>query len=316
MPDVALDHVGLVGPQLHAMRQAYLRLGFQPTEPRQLMANDPTTGERRSLDQESCHIVLETGYVELSALHRPKATHHLAAYAGRYDGLHILALAPQAMAASAAHGAAAKHSATMNSPAMHTLAARVAAIGLAATPVQFATRDIDYGERHGAAKFEWFMLTPAVSPDSLVCFVDNLTPELVFQPAVQVHPNTASALLEVTYQTDTLDDSAAVFLSLAGAKLPPLPADLHEVTIDLASGRLRICTTQALADRFPGATIAPHVRMAVMTLAVEDMSALRQICAANDIPLHGDDHRLWVDASHAAGAIVEFVPAGMQAIDR
>jgi len=289
LPDLALDHVGLVGADMAAMRKAYIALGFAPTEPKALMARDPVTGVQRSLHQESCHLVFQRGYVELSALAQASPTHHLAAYAGRYEGLHILALASGAIA---------------------RLYARVGDAGLAVSPLRFAARDIAYGERHGTAQFEWFMLDPAVSPDSLLCFVHNLTPELVFQAAVQRHPNSACRLLGITYLTADLAASASVFARLADA--PPshalLPAAPSELTFALEPGLLRLCTPDAFTARYPGCRIEPAPRMAAMTIGVRDVGKVRAHCAAAGIPLQTDGHRVWVDAPYAAGAIVEFCP--------
>jgi hypothetical protein len=56
-----------------------------------------------------------------------------------------------------------------------------------------------------------------------------------------------------------------------------------------------------------------------MTIGVRDMSQVRAHCAAAGIPLQTDGDRaegdraegdrVWVDAPHAAGAIVEFISA-------
>jgi hypothetical protein len=291
---MALDHVGLVGGDMAAMRNAYIALGFAPTEPKALMARDPVTGTQRSLHQESCHLVFQSGYVELSALGHAPPTHHLASYAGRYDGLHILALASGALAGLHDH---------------------LTAAGLAVSPLRFAARDITYGERHGSAQFEWFMLDPAASPDSLLCFVHHLTPELVFQTAVQRHPNTACRLLGVTYLTADLASSASVFARLADAPLSPhplahalLPAAPRELNFALYPGLVRLCTPDAFMARYPGCRIEPPPRMAAMTVGVRDLEQVRAHCAAAGIPLDTDGHRVWVDAPHAAGAIVEFCP--------
>jgi hypothetical protein len=247
------------------------------------MARDPATGLARSLDQQSCHLVFQSGYVELSALGDAPPTHHLAAYAGRYDGLHILAF--KSAAPSALH-------------------ARLSAAGLDVTPLRCAARDIRSGDRHGVAQFEWFMLDPSASPDSLVCFVHNLNVDLVFQAAVQRHPNTACRLLGTTYVTADLAGSARVFAPLADARST---ARGRELEFALAPGLLRLCTPEALAARYPGCRIEPPPRMAAMTIGVRDLRAVQAHCGAAGIPLESDAHRVWVDAPHAAGAIVEFV---------
>jgi hypothetical protein len=49
MTSTVIDHVGLVGRDVHAMRVAFERLGFVPTPPKLLMRWDAKTGERESL---------------------------------------------------------------------------------------------------------------------------------------------------------------------------------------------------------------------------------------------------------------------------
>ncbi len=168
-----LDHVGFVGPDLQAMRAEWQRLGFQPTLPQALRAVD-STGEVADLGQRSCHVMLEHGYVELTEVRSDAKDHHLAPWLARGPGLCIVAYGvPDAEAWRADCG----------EPTM--------------SAVMTATRDIDYGvpgSLRGAARFRWCMRDPALTPMALECVVEHCSPELVFQPAVQRHPNAVCAL--------------------------------------------------------------------------------------------------------------------------
>lgn len=168
-----LDHVGFVGPDLEAMRAEWQRLGFRPTSPQALRAVD-TTGEVADLGQRSCHIMLERGYVELTEVRRDLKDHHLGPWLARGPGLCIIAYGvSDAEAWRAACG----------EPSM--------------SAVMTATRDIDYGvpgSLHGTARFRWCMRDPSRTPMALECVVEHCSPELVFQPVVQQHPNAVCAL--------------------------------------------------------------------------------------------------------------------------
>ncbi|MCS6946335.1 MAG: VOC family protein, partial [Steroidobacteraceae bacterium] len=176
MNALTLDHVGYVGRDLAPLRAAMQRLGFAPTEPQPLLAVDPATGRDVPLDQHSCHVVLERGYLELSAVLTRDPAHHLAPWLARGTGLHILALGSDDPAA---------------------LRDRCLRNGLPCSAVAAATRRIEYGQRQGIARFQWFMLQPSATPAGLICFVRNETPQLVYQPEVSRHPNGAVALEEI-----------------------------------------------------------------------------------------------------------------------
>ncbi|NJO12995.1 MAG: VOC family protein [Gammaproteobacteria bacterium] len=150
---------------------------------------------RESLEQSSCHTVFARGYIELSAVLTAAPTHHLAAYLRRFAGLHILAL---------------------GTDRLEEERARCLSAGLAPTAIQHASRDIRYGRRHGVAQFRWFMLSPAVAPEGLVCFVDNRTPELVFQDEVQSHPNGVLGLRGVIVLSDDAPGMAARYAQILG----------------------------------------------------------------------------------------------------
>jgi hypothetical protein len=216
-----LDHLGIVARELEPVRDAWRRLGFEPTAPKPLLGVD-ASGAVVPLGQWSCHVVLESGYVELTAVAGDDPSHHLARYRQRYVGLHILAL-------GADDAAAARE--------------RVVHAGLRVTPVMQARRAIDYGARQGEARFRWFMLDATESPEALVCVVEHETPELVFQPEVSRHPNGAIAL-----DGTTLLVAAPEALAGSGIVPPALPW--------LALARFRVRDRAATERWFASAGVA------------------------------------------------------------
>jgi hypothetical protein len=264
-----------VSRSLEPLVSAARRLGFAPTPPKPLMASDPATGEERPLGQSSAHLVFERGYVELSAVHSASPDHHLAHWLSRREGLLILALGVDDI--EAAH-------------------ARCRAAALPVSPIAGASRAIEYGDRRGEARFRWFMLAPAASPEGLVCCVRNLTPELVFQPAVQRHPNGAAGLAGVYVAADDPEPLLARLAAVAGAT--PAGDRLH-----LRGGWLRVMTPAALEARFPGAGLPAAPSLAGFAVSVSDPRRARAAVAA---PVHETSEAFWVGTGEGAGAVVEF----------
>ena len=279
-----LDHVGLVATDLSALRAAWARLGFAPTEPKPLLGRDPATGASVPLGQESCHVVLDGGYVELTAV-AAGVRNHLDPWRVRGPGLHILALG------------------TADAPAER---ARQAAAGLAVTPVMHASRAIEYGERHGAAEFAWFMLDVAQSPELLVCTVEHRTPALVFQPTVQRQPNGATALESVLLVVADPVREAGRFHGLFGGE--------REATADgvrcVADGEcLELVSPAAFAARYPGVERHAVPGAGAMTIRCRDLAALRARLAEAGVASHGDRRSAWVAPGAAGGVVVEFTGA-------
>jgi hypothetical protein len=198
--NIGLDHLGFVARDLGSLWATCHALGFSRTEPEELLRHDPVSGESVSLGQSSCHLVFEQGYVELSAVTQPTPTHHLAAYLAHEPRLAICAFAASDVANIRTH---------------------VVSAGVASRELQHAARAVQYGARRGDAQFDWFMVEPAESPEGLVCYVRNRTPELLYQPEVQSHPNGAIALTGILVDAGgsaALDECVARYSRLLGVK--------------------------------------------------------------------------------------------------
>ena len=285
----SLDHVGFVGDDLARLVATMRRLGFATTEPRSLMRTDPQTGAAIPLHQHSCHAVFAAGYVELSAVQTDDPAHHLSAYRVRGEGLHILAL---------------------GSPDPDADWQRCRAAGLPCTAPAGASRRIDYGARHGEARFRWFMLQPQASPEGLLCLVRNETPELVFQPEVSRHPNGTEALCEVIVHTDD-PASLATRLSAVNGNDPdpigPDPAQGLRYPLD-GGGQLTLLPSAALHARFGGDVTrsAPTGRFAGVQFRVRHLAATAGLLAQNAVPYTRRGPELIVPPSAASGAILAF----------
>lgn len=223
--DFALDHAGFAARRLDGLSRQLRDAGFAPTLPQALLGRD-AAGQAVDLGQRSAHCVFRQTYLEITAT--SGADNHLQPFLSRYEGLHILAL---------------------RAGDLDRVRARLAAAGFAPSPVQLATRHIAYGECHGEARFRWFMLPPVVMPEALVCVVENLSPELVYQAAVCRHPNGTSDLRAVQGLVADLNEAAGRYELLLG-QAPARAAGAARFT--LANGALELFSAEALAERFPG----------------------------------------------------------------
>lgn len=266
---VSLDHVGYVAASLPALRAAMLRLGFAPTQPTLLMRANPQSGALESLQQESCHAVFRRSYMEFSAVLTADPAHHLAAYRARGDGLHILAL-------GAADMAAARAQCVRN--------------GVLATAPARAARRIDYGSQRGEARFDWFMVSPESAPEGLICWVRNLTPQLVFQPEVSAHPNGALDVVEVQIESMDPEEAAARYAAWLGIE----PARTNDgLLFELDGGRLRL-------------RAGARARYAGLMIQVQDLAACESLLRAAGLPIRVQPGRLTVPETFAGGAVMVF----------
>lgn len=249
----SLDHIGYVVRSLDALREDFARLGFTTTEPRELMRVDAATGAAVSLRQRSCHAVLQRGYIELSAVETDDPRHHLAAYRRRGDGLHIVALGSDSIGAEYR---------------------RCLASGVRATAPAHAARRIEYGERHGEAHFGWFMVAPEESPEALLCYTANLTPELVYQPAVMNHANGALALVEACLLADDAAATAARYGRFLGSAVRERSGDF---VFELEGGRLSIVDAQGYERRFAVAPRDEDARFVAAVIRVRDLGRCAEL---------------------------------------
>ena len=275
-----IDHLGVVGADMAANQAAYERLGFMVTEPRPLMGND-AGGNDVELGQHSQHFVFGTTYVELTGIIDPKKGNHVEDFLKRYEGLHILCLA-------AADADAAK-------TALH-------ADGIAAPDVMDSARFVYYGNT-GTARFRWFPIPQDNTPEGLICVVEHVNPELVFQDVVRGHPNGAQAVIEVTLCSETPDDTAATYQRIL--QVPPTEGPFGQV-LDCGEARLTIVNPSGLAAMYPGTQPPALPSLPAFTVGVADLAHTAMYLRGAGVPFHEDTDRLWVEPRYGGGSVVAF----------
>lgn len=278
--NLPVDHVGLVARELSELLTTFRRLGFAVTQPRSLMTSKEAAGRVEEQGQQSAHIMFDQGYLELTAVTGSAQGMHLERYVGRPPGVHILAIRTESAreAWEAVRGA-----------------------GLNPSSCAASARRISYG-RTGEARFEWFMFDDNEFPEALVCLVDHLTPDLVFQPDVMVHPNGARALAEVLLCVEDLQEASGRFSKLE-VKGAVGTEGLHGLVI---------CDRTGLKRRFPA--LEPALgRIAGVTIEVDDLEKTAELIFDEGIGIcQNDAGEVWVSPRDAGGALVAFreIPAG------
>ena len=192
-----IDHVGLVGPNIHGTVASFRELGFRVTDPVELMGTGPD-GKEKSLDQQSAHFIFGSTYVEISEVTRPGPDHHLDAWLADEPAIRILIL----------------RAADIGAVREQALAA-----GQEPTPVGEASRALHYAGG-ATARFKWLALPPQSFPEALCGYVEHLTPELVFWPEMNAHPNGAVELTGMTLHAADLADAEWRFAALGRADAP------------------------------------------------------------------------------------------------
>ncbi len=234
MSAVALDHVGIVGPDLVALAAQYARLGFTLT-PRAL------TGGGRIANR--C-AMLRQGYVELMALAPGGSSATVARMLARHAGAHIIALAVDDEAASIAR----LHSAGIDCPG-----------------AEQSERAIDETDPSGP-RARFAHLPVPEQPEARVNLIRHLTPDLLWQERFLSHPNHAVAMAEVVLAVPAPAESAARLSRLAGHAVVPDPAGGYALV--LPRGRIRLLPPDALEAEPP---LVPSI--VGITLRTDDAGA-------------------------------------------
>ena len=280
-PPAVIDHLGVVGRDIAAMTAAYARLGFRPTEPVPLMGEKD--GVAVPLGQDSAHLIFADSYVELSGVTSQNPGHHLAPWLARREGLHILALG--------------------SANAEQSRAALIAA-GMEGPEVQNASRHVEYGAHHGEAQFHWFKVPEDLGTEGFVCVVQQITPDLVFQPPENGHPNGAMGVIGVSLLSENTGAALSRYADLPGVEI--------STSNQLRFGHqfMDIFDSAALVQRYPNAGSMTPPTLAGFTVGVENLETTRSWLESSSVTMHAKrDGELWVGPDDACGALVIFVQA-------
>lgn len=284
-----LDHSGLVVANLDKAVAQIAALGFQPL-PRSFHQVPDGSGNPVPAGTANHCVMLARGYLEVIAVTDPSrdsfSRWEIGGFAERFEGLHLLAIGTSDAEAAKdrlnAHGG---------------------------TPV--LTRDLrrkvdtDSGEQEAAFRL---VVVPELSgSDITLFFIEHRTRELLWTPESQIHPNGATALLELVVVSDDPQASRPEYERAFG---PATQTSADGLRFELDQSRFLVLTPAAAANHF-GAPLPSHTtpHCAGQAVEVTDLAATASLLKANGVPFTTTHGRLTVGPDHACGAFLQFVEA-------
>lgn len=182
----------------------------------------------------------------------------------------------------------------------HALAA-----GLPIQPVQSFSRPVTIAGETRNACFRTTRLDPKEVPMGRVYFCEHLTPELVWRPEWQVHPNRACAIARVVVATPEPQRTAALFHSLFG-----LAAAEEDSRVIVAAGaaRVELALPTAVVEEFGDAAADPAGRNEYLAAAAFKVNSLPEIARflRHSTDVRANDRRVVVPAAAAFNTTLVF----------
>ena len=262
------------------MMDIYARLGFALTDPVPLMGEKD--GIEMSLGQNSAHIIFADSYVELSAVNSSDPRHHLVPFLSRYQGLHILALSTD--------------DAAQSNKAL-TAQERIT------SPLQVASRHVHYGIRHGEARFKWFRAPDKLSTEGFVCLVEQVTPDLVFQPPKSGHPNGSVGVGGVLVLSHNTSEAVQRFATFPGTRI------IDGNNVSFGHQKLSFFNDYEFRKSFTEMSDIHAPALAGYAVRVANIITTGKWLQEHGIAIHEKDGGLWVGPEFGCGALVFFEPA-------
>ncbi|HEX4571404.1 MAG TPA: VOC family protein [Dongiaceae bacterium] len=272
-----IDHSLLGVRDLEEARSRFTGLGFTLT-PR---------GRHIGWGTANYCIMFEAGYVELLGIVDPaQFTNNLDKFLAQREGLLGLAFGSDDAAA---------------------LGQALAAAGFHPEGPKALKRALELPEGEVLPAFELLFLPPEELPDLRAFFCRHLSPEIVRRPAWLGHENGARRLAGLTIASDRPGDLAEAYGRLFGtAALRQVEGGIE---IEAGSGRLSFLTPPALQACIRPLELPdyPRPRMAVQTIAVEDLDRLDETLRRRGHAPVAAGGRYLLPPEAANGCLLEFI---------
>lgn len=195
------------------------------------------------------------------------------------------------------------------------LAARLLAAGVPALPAQSFHRPVDLPDgTRDDARFRTVRLDRAAAFDGRIYWCEHLTPQHVWRPEWQAHPNGVVSVARVLLSVRDPERQAAMFRRMFGADAVTAGADGRVLLPcgPVPSGRLTVeVAPHALVAAELG-TAAPDPagrgdHMALVALRVGSLAATAALLRANGVAAAPRGDGLRVAAEPALNAVVDFL---------
>jgi hypothetical protein len=281
--EVFLDHVGYFVADLTGAGQRLERLGFQVSVPNVQMVVD-AQGQPRPSGTSNRLARLRRGFLELlAATHATTLADQLVQALGRDEGLHLLALSHEDLAAQRA---------------------RLVATGFAMQRVVSLRRPVQTPD--GTREVAWSVLRPepGVMAEGRVQFVTSHTPELSWPSGSTVHENGADGLTELLLCVEDRQTAATRY----GRYVDRQPAHCGDFSVvGLNRGSLLFTEPKEAAPLLPAFRPPTLPFIAGQALRSVDLKATRAALLKHRVaPLWADEELVCVSPADALGAYLLF----------
>ncbi len=270
-----VDHLVILVRDLETARNTYRRLGFTLTERAE---HSPRMGTANTC------VMFGRDYLELLTVVRPTDMNLVWRQAlDKGDGPSVVALA------------------TGNAEQVFRALGRA---GIAAEPPVHFSRET----RMGTAKFSIARFPPDATPAIPMFACQHHTPELVWRPEWRDHDNGALGIATVSAVANRPADLESAYQKVFGADRVDTP-DGDTLIVNADGAQIRLLTPTRWTELFPQLGTSDPDRMPGMlgfSVWVRDIGAVRQLLAAQRVPWHTVDGRVYVDPEAACGAWIEF----------
>ncbi|HZT86637.1 MAG TPA: VOC family protein [Stellaceae bacterium] len=182
-----------------------------------------------------------------------------------------------------------------------------AAAGLPIQPVQAFSRPVTLARATSDARFRTTRLDPKQVAMGRVYFCEHLTPELVWRPEWQAHPNGARAIARVVVATPAPERTAELFRALFGSSA--VVADGERRLLQAGTARVELAPPVAVAAEFDDAP-DPAGRSEYLAAAVLAVASLPDTArlVRNAPGARVEAGRIIVPAASAFNTTLVFVP--------
>lgn len=281
-----LDHLGTAVADLDAGRRTYEKLGFRMTRRSQHRGAILPGGPVELFGQGNHCAMLKQGYLEVLGIFDRTLPTPAQRYLDLYEGLHIVGLQPGSIGD------------------LLTLARS----GSALDGPRELGREVDFGPEaleQRRVEFLNVKFRATEFPEATFLYTQHLTRDIMWQPHLLEHPNTAQAV-QCAYicSMDAADLARRLsdVLQVCPERVQP---GLHEFRFESSS--LRVLTPEAWERTFPGAAAPDAPRPAGFSVGTSSLQAAVKHLEHNGVPfqrLEGGD--VYVAPAFACGTLIHF----------
>lgn len=281
IPNSTIDHVLILVDELDASKNAFERLGFVVTD---------RGIHTKHLGTANHCVMLQDDYFELLGILTP--TDKNEGYRRRlesHEGLLGFALA------------------TEDSDGIYEA---FRAQELPISPVVDYGRPVEIDGRTEQVAFRSAFISddPAAGPIAFFC--QHQTPNLIWRPEWQDHPNGARNIAGLTLATDDPRAVGAHYRTMLAPDAEPADED-QAYAFQMGPCRFRVLSRQRASRDYPGAILSAQggVELIGLGIGVADLTTVRNLLRQNDVDTLDTAQGLQVPPRQAGGAALEFLAA-------